>query len=545
MFAKAETLGLLPELEELCRDVALRTISQLPPSLRSRSFFINLSPNGILAPGLLNGHLRAELAGLGLDQKSVVIEIPERETITDYGVFERQLRYYLEQGFRVALDDVGTGHSGLVTLVTCRPHFMKLDTALSHEIDRYSDKQQLVKSLIAFAASAGSAVIAKGVETWGELETLSRLGVRYAESFLFARPATLPPEPDEETRVEVRRVTRQFTYRESDLNESVGPLAVRCGTILEKQRRGEDVNRIFKQEPSLDHLTILRGERPVALITRQHYYNQTGGPVGYHLFQWQPAEELARPTPLIVDDSTNVTTLAKLAMERPLDELYEPVIVVDHAGKLLGTVTIRQLIMRSTALEVQSAQGSSPLTGLPGNRSIESWILRASVQRDTHVLYADLDRFKEYNDCYGFLRGDELIRCLARVLSQGLPTLSAQAKLGHIGGDDFVIVSPAVIREEEVEDLCRQFDSAKADLFDPGDVERGFFRTSDRQGREVEVPLVTLSVAVVPCEAVQSPEHPGALAQRAASLKRKVKEMTAKSRRSEFLFDRRRLRPSP
>jgi hypothetical protein len=73
-------------------------------------------------------------------------------------------------------------------------------------------------------------------------------------------------------------------------------------------------------------------------------------------------------------------------------------------------------------------------------------------------------------------------------------------------------------------------------------VERGFFRAIDRRGQEVEVPLVTLSVAVIPCDAVQSADHPGAFAQMAASLKRKVKEMTSASRRSEFLFERRKLR---
>jgi diguanylate cyclase (GGDEF)-like protein len=200
--------------------------------------------------------------------------------------------------------------------------------------------------------------------------------------------------------------------------------------------------------------------------------------------------------------------------------------------------------MRSTALEVQLAQGSSPLTGLPGNRSIEGWILDALDRAEAHVLYADLDRFKEYNDCYGFLRGDEMLRCLARVLSRILPTLSYEAKLGHIGGDDFVIVSPVAVAAESVEALCREFDLARMDMFDPDDITRGHFRATDRRGREVDVPLVTLSVAVVPCEAVQSADHPGALAQMADSLKRKVKEMTTASRKSGFLFERRRLRPT-
>jgi diguanylate cyclase (GGDEF)-like protein len=544
IFAKAEALGLLSELESVCRNIALRTIARLPSPLRSRSFFINVSPNAIGDPDLLNRHMLTDLARLGLDQRNFVIEITERKSLVDYAAFEQQIRYYAEQGFKIALDDLGAGHSGLVTLVSWSPHFMKLDMKLSRDIHRHARQQHLVKSLVAFSASVEAALIAEGVETWDELETLARLGVRYAQGFLFARPQRVPAGVSDEMRLELRRITRQFHYRKCDLNETVGPLAIRCATIREKEERGEDVNRIFRQQPSLDHLTIVRGDQPIGLITRQHYFTKTGGPVGYHLFQWRAAEELARPAPLIVEDSINVTALAKLAMERPPDEIYDPVIVVDASGSLLGTVTIRQLIMRSTALEVQAAQGSSPLTGLPGNRSIEGWILNALDRRDACVLYADLDRFKEYNDCYGFLRGDEMLRCLARVLSRVLPTLSSEAKLGHIGGDDFVIVSPAAVSAASVEALCRQFDAAKVAMFDPVDVERGHFRATDRRGQDVEVPLVTLSVAVVPCEAVQSADHPGALAQMAASLKRKVKEMTTSSRRSEFLFERRTLRPT-
>ena len=544
IFAKAQALGLLSELESVCRNITLRTIARLPSSLRSRSFFINVSPSAAGDPDLRNRDMRADLARLGLDQHNFVIEISERDSVVDYPAFESQIRHYLEQGFKIALDDLGAGNAGLVTLVTCSLHFMKLDMTLSREIHRHSHKQRLVKSLVAFSASVDAALIAEGVETWEELETLARLGVRYAQGFLFARPSRVPSGMSEETRLELRRITRQFHYRKSDLNETVGPLAVRCATIHEKEERGEDVNRIFRQQPSLDHLTILHGDQPIGLITRQHYFTKTGGPVGYHLFQWRAAEELARPAPLIVEDSINVTALAKLAMERPPDELYDPVIVVDATGSLVGTVTIRQLIMRSTAIEVQLAQGSSPLTGLPGNRSIEGWILDALDRTDAHVLYADLDRFKEYNDCYGFLRGDEMLRCLARVLSRILPTLSPEAKLGHLGGDDFVIVSPTAVAAEGVEALCRQFDSARMEMFDPADVERGYFRATDRRGQEVEVPLVTLSVAVVPCAAVQSADHPAALAQMAASLKRKVKEMTTASRKSGFLFERRRLRPT-
>ncbi len=544
MFDTAESLGLAHELETCCRRVAFRTIAALPSALSRRRFFLNVSPYVISSHSPSDGPLPTELARYGLDQPNFVMEITERESIVDYEGFERHLRDYVQQGFRIALDDFGAGHSGLVTLVTCAPHFLKLDMSLSRDIHRHAYKQHLLKSLVAFAGSVDAALIAEGVETWEELETLARFGVRYAQGYLLGRPVPSPTEPATNVRLQLRQIMRQFNYREADLNEAVGPLVIGCQTLREHEKRGEDLDRMFRKEPTLDHVVIVRDERPTGLVTRRAYYAKTGGPVGYHLYQWKPAEEAANPSPLVVEDSMSIPSLAKLAMERPPDEIYDPVLVVNGQGVLIGSVTIRQLIMRSTSLEVQSAQSCSPLTGLPGNRTIERWILEAIAEPGASIVYADLDRFKEYNDCYGFLRGDEMIRCAARVLSRTLALLAGTARLGHIGGDDFVIVSPTEVGTELAQAICSQFDREKRELFEAGDLQRGTFVAIDRMGNTVNVPLVTLSVAVVQGEVVQEMEHPGALAQLASSLKRKVKENTARQGVSGYLFERRRFSAS-
>jgi EAL domain-containing protein (putative c-di-GMP-specific phosphodiesterase class I)/GGDEF domain-containing protein len=540
MFSTAARLGLVHELESACRRAAFKTIAELPSTLSGRRYFLNVSPLVISNQDASEGPLQVELARHGLDKSNFVMEITERESILDYEGFERHIREYVRQGFRIALDDFGAGHSGLVTLVTCSPHFLKLDMSLSRDIHRHAYKQHLLKSLVAFAGSVDATLIAEGVETWEELETLARFGVRFAQGFLLGRPGPIPVEPATSVRQLLRRIMRQFNYREADLNEAVGPLVIRCQTLRERERRGEDVDRMFRKDTGLDHIAIIRGERPTGLITRRSYYAKTGGPVGYHLFQWKPAEESANPAPLIVEDSMSIPSLAKLAMERPAEEIYDPVLVVNAQDELIGSVTIRQLIMRSTSLEVQSAQSCSPLTGLPGNRTIERWILDAVEKQRASIVYADLDRFKEYNDCYGFLRGDEMIRCVARVLGRALARAADGARLGHIGGDDFVIVSSVEVATEHIASICSEFDREKRELFEPADLKRGFFVAVDRQGRTVNVPLVTLSVAVVQGEIVQAMEHPGALAQVAASLKRKVKETTARDGKSSFLFERRR-----
>ena len=136
------------------------------------------------------------------------------------------------------------------------------------------------------------------------------------------------------------------------------------------------------------------------------------------------------------------------------------VLVVDSAGLLVGTVTIKNLIRRSVDLQVRSAQGANPLTGLPGNRAIQRWIETARAMPDLAVVYADLDRFKEYNDCYGFLMGDEMIRLSARVLTR-LTAAAPTPRLGHVGGDDFVAVFPGGIDLEAVDRACVEFDENK------------------------------------------------------------------------------------
>jgi len=540
LFDAASAAGLLSELDRACRKAALRAVAALPEPLRGRRYFLNVSPSALSDPRELDQMMTSELRRQGLDQTDFVIEITERESIADYGAFERHLRAYVDQGFQTALDDFGAGHSGLPTLVSCSPHYLKLDMSLSRDIHRHAYKQHLVKSLVAFSAAVNTTLIAEGVETWQELETLAQFGVRYAQGFLFARPQPTPTEPGDEVRLEQRRRLRRLNYRELDLTEAVGPLAIVSPTIREREKRGEDIDRLFRHDAAVDHLVILRDETPTGLITRQSFYAKAGGLVGYQLHQWRPAESAARLTPLVVEDAMSVTTVTKLAMERSPDELYDPVVVVDAEGKLVGTVTIRQLMIRSTALEVQSAQGSNPLTGLPGNRSIERWILGAMDQPASCVLYADLDRFKEYNDRYGFIRGDEMIRCLARVLAASASALAPDTRLGHVGGDDFVIVSPAPVTSESLEAACRAFDQEKRALFESRDLTLGCFPSVDRQGREIGVPLVTLSIAVVSREVVDA-DHPGVLAQMAASLKRKVKEVTASTGRSGFLFERRRV----
>jgi EAL domain-containing protein (putative c-di-GMP-specific phosphodiesterase class I) len=193
LFERARELGATWELERACRLAALGAIAKLPPDLRSiHTFFLNVSPDVIDDPRFVSGFTRGVLEEHGISLTNVVIEITERTSIHDYAKFEAVVRHYADQGFQIALDDFGSGHSGLRTLVSCAPHYLKLDMALTRRVDREPYKETIVRSVAALARNIGAVLIAEGVETWAEARTLMRCGIEWAQGFLFGRPTALP-----------------------------------------------------------------------------------------------------------------------------------------------------------------------------------------------------------------------------------------------------------------------------------------------------------------------------------------------------------------
>jgi EAL domain-containing protein (putative c-di-GMP-specific phosphodiesterase class I) len=193
MFRDAERLGLLWELEQGCRSAALGRLAELAAARRGGRFFLNVGPRVLADPRFLAEFNRDRLRERGLEPERIVIEVTERDAIADYGRFAALVRHFAAQGFQVALDDFGSGHSSLVTLVHCAPRFLKLDQAIVRGIDGAPYQQQLVKALATFSAGVGAELIAEGVETWPELDTLARLGVRLAQGYLLGFPS-LDPE---------------------------------------------------------------------------------------------------------------------------------------------------------------------------------------------------------------------------------------------------------------------------------------------------------------------------------------------------------------
>lgn len=175
-----------------------------------------------------------------------------------------------------------------------------------------------------------------------------------------------------------------------------------------------------------------------------------------------------------------------------------------------------RMVMRRTAQELEA----NPLTTLPGNVSIEKEIeSRLSTNQPIAVCYADLDRFKAFNDHYGFERGDQAIKRTAQVLLEAVKRCGQRSDfIGHIGGDDFIVVTTPERADALCQEIIRQFDAAIPKLYDEEDRAKGFLLHTDRQGNPLKVGFLTISIAVV-TNAERPLTHLGQIAAIGAELK--------------------------
>jgi diguanylate cyclase (GGDEF)-like protein len=151
-----------------------------------------------------------------------------------------------------------------------------------------------------------------------------------------------------------------------------------------------------------------------------------------------------------------------------------------------------------TLRRAREMRAASPLTGLPGNMRIQEEIQRrVNSGAPFALLYADLDHFKAYNDRYGFEWGDKAIQLMANVASRLVEELAGpDTFLGHVGGDDFVMVVEPEIAETLAKELCRTFDAQAPSLYEEQDVMNGFIEVRDRLGALAQFPLLSVSIGV-------------------------------------------------
>ncbi len=189
MFALSDRMGLSEELDRVCCEAAVPRFSELACGGK---LFLNVLPTSLRDDRWRQERLPALLRSCSLERRDIVLEISERCAENDPGPFVVALRGFKEEGFGLALDDVGTGRAGVAAVETLRPDYLKLDVSLVRNIHENLVQQDVLAGLVRLAADIDAGLIAEGVEAQAEATTLAQAGARYAQGFLFAPPEARP-----------------------------------------------------------------------------------------------------------------------------------------------------------------------------------------------------------------------------------------------------------------------------------------------------------------------------------------------------------------
>ncbi|MFI5183006.1 MAG: EAL domain-containing protein [Vicinamibacteria bacterium] len=185
LFGLAARHGLVEELERSCRRQAFVDWEVFGGTGR---LFINTVPATVRDPSFL-GRGVLDYLGERMSPRFVTLEITERQVIENLALYREAMHSFIELGFSFAIDDVGAGYSGLETIASLGATYLKIDMGLVRDVHQKPISQQVVKAILDMGSGVGATVIAEGIQTVEEADAVQRLGIRYGQGYLFARPA--------------------------------------------------------------------------------------------------------------------------------------------------------------------------------------------------------------------------------------------------------------------------------------------------------------------------------------------------------------------
>lgn len=230
--------------------------------------------------------------------------------------------------------------------------------------------------------------------------------------------------------------------------------------------------------------------------------------------------EFANKSPVVVEKTATMEQLAHLLTAQDQRYLSDGLVIVEQ-GQYVGLATGDDLVRAVTEVRIEAARYANPLTFLPGNIPIDAHIKRL-VESDApfHACYCDLNSFKPFNDIYGYWQGDEMLKLAATILAEVCDP--QRDFLGHVGGDDFLILFQSDDWESRIRAAMKKFDENAVQLYKPADIEAGGIQGEDRHGNLRFYGFVSIAVGVVPVRQSAGVDA-DAIATLAAAAKREAK----------------------
>ncbi|MFA7269909.1 MAG: diguanylate cyclase [Sterolibacterium sp.] len=457
--------------------------------------FYPLPQGAIREVGLSLAGIFGEVLETGkLPPTAVVVAFPSTANF-EAGEFKTALRVceqFHDLGLRVASSDFGCFRAESFLWNNIQPNFLILDDHLFESVDRHVANQIELTDQLSRQQILGRQAIATGIKTLGDFNALKKLNIGFAAGDFFGRFNSTPTHT-------LSAAAHKAMLVRCDAPPSTGS---KSGGVLEKlltkppfvtpHTKAEEVFLLFEEHPDLRAIAVVEKGIPRGLIARYEMVDNMSRPFRHELYGRKTCTRFMDPQPLIVDIKLPLAEISETVVNADPRHLISGFIITDH-DEYVGMGSVQDLVREITMMQMDAAKYSNPLTQLPGNVPINQHIDNLLANHESCcICYCDLDHFKPFNDVYGYAKGDEVIQLTGRILSEICD--AERDFIGHIGGDDFVLV----LRSADCEERCRhalaRFGQEILGFFSTDDIERGGYVTENRKGQMEFQEIISLSI---------------------------------------------------
>ncbi|CAK0776555.1 Diguanylate cyclase [Azospirillaceae bacterium] len=497
VFDCAYDIGCLHQVDLILRECAIRGFAPIAERAKARLFY-NLD-NRVLQSPDYQPHQTAEiLERYGMTPSSLCFEISERHDLPNIDQTDVILNAYRNQSYLLALDDYGVGFSGLRVLYESHPSLVKIDRFFISDIGSSERKKLFVASIVNLARVLGVMVVAEGVETEHEFLTCKQIGCDLVQGYFVGRPSedvTIARHVYDIV-LDVNRRDR----RRRDSDEKLVRLELEHCPALRINDSMPIVFEMFRKNKDRNFFPVIdEWDQPLGIVRenmlKDFIYSRYGRDLLNNRTLGRTLRDFLCPCP-VCDISVNVEEILTFYS---LTENPVGVIIIEnfrYVGLLNASSLLRVINEKNLAL----ARDQNPLTRLPGNNSINDYIVSSLEDRsvDQVFVWFDLDHFKPFNDMFGFRQGDRALMLFSEMMKGHLA--GAEVFLGHIGGDDFFAGfrgGDSSVIVQKVSGLVNNYKRDCENFYDSETRERGMIRGKDRNGESKDFPLLSCSAGLV------------------------------------------------
>jgi len=484
LIAAAARCGMSMELERACILSALGSYRQLRLTGR---LFVNVLPQTLLDWHDFADWLADQLAAARIDPHDVVIELTEHGLSEDETMLAAAVTPLRALGCDIAIDDLGAGSSGLKTWSAIRPDYVKVDRYFVAGVEKDAVRSEILRSVVDMGRVTGCRIIAEGVENREQFALALELGVDYLQGYLLGHPQSSPKLDS--------ILLGSLELAKPGVNaDCAGHLVVQIPGV-DASRQVSEVVEIFRKEPSWTALAVIEDDRPVGMVHRDDLLIFLSRPLHPEVYNRKPVSSVMNRAAVQIDARARLDQVSRLVTARTAGRPRDDFIVTRN-GRYLGMGRTIDLLRHITAQQIQAAKHSNPLTGLPGNREIQTHIAQWLACRRAFVAcHLDLDHFKAFNDAYGYARGDQVLLHVAQVV-----THAARPRVdfvGHVGGDDFVFLMRSQDWSLRLTAIVEELEASLINFHSIEHRQAGGLDGLERDGTQRRFPLLSASIAAV------------------------------------------------